>query len=112
MANPKVDALIAKARVAQAIAAEYTQEQVDNMVNDYRQNISMQGMDFEQYLGMMGMDMRMNAETTEPSTGGYGSFGESYENRPEDKKPEAVKNPFEDVHAWLMLSRIWFERFL
>lgn len=31
---------------------------------------------------------------------------------PEDKKPEAVKNPFEDVHAWLMLSRIWFERFL
>ncbi len=32
MANQKVDELIAKARVAQAIAAEYTQEQVDDMV--------------------------------------------------------------------------------
>lgn len=25
---------------------------------------------------------------------------------------ESVPNPFEDVHTWLMLSRIWFERFL
>ena len=32
MANEKVDALVAKARAAQAIAANYTQEQVDDMV--------------------------------------------------------------------------------
>jgi len=24
----------------------------------------------------------------------------------------SAPNPFEDVHSWLMLSRIWFERFL
>ena len=35
---------------------EMIEEQVDNMVNEYRQNIAMQGMDFNQYLGMMGMD--------------------------------------------------------
>lgn len=38
------------------IPAEMVEEQVDNMVNDYRHNVAMQGMDFEQYLGMMGMD--------------------------------------------------------
>ena len=31
---------------------------------------------------------------------------------PADRKPEPVVNLFEDVHTWLMLSRIWFERFL
>ncbi len=32
-------------------------EQVDNVVNDYAQNISSQGIPFDQYLGMMGMDL-------------------------------------------------------
>ena len=32
-------------------------EQVDNVVNDYAQNISSQGIPFDQYLGMMGMDI-------------------------------------------------------
>ena len=38
------------------VPEEMIDEQVDNMVNEYRQNIAMQGMNFEQYLGMMGMD--------------------------------------------------------
>ena len=33
MENKKVDELLARARAAQAIAAEYTQEQVDRMVD-------------------------------------------------------------------------------
>ena len=32
-------------------------EQVENVVNDYAQNISAQGIPFDQYLGMMGMDI-------------------------------------------------------
>ena len=38
------------------VPEEMVEEQLDNMVNDYRQNVAMQGMDFAQYLGMMGMD--------------------------------------------------------
>ncbi len=47
MANEKIDALVAKARAAQAIAADYTQEQVDDMVKvvahkvwDNRENLA------------------------------------------------------------------------
>lgn len=39
------------------------------------------------YAGMMGVDMQTNAaEGAGQSTGGYGQFGEAYENRPEGEK--------------------------
>lgn len=38
-----------------AMPDEMVDEQIDNMIADYRQNLAMQGMQFEQYLSMMGM---------------------------------------------------------
>lgn len=31
---------------------------------------------------------------------------------PEPATPDETGNPFADIHTWLMLSRVWFERFL
>lgn len=46
----------AVANMTVAVPEEMVDEQADKMLNDYRQNVMMQGMDFNQYLSMMGTD--------------------------------------------------------
>ena len=49
------------------LPAEMVEEQIDNMIDDYRRNLAMQGMDFKQYLGMMGMDENSFRNIVRPS---------------------------------------------
>lgn len=46
---------------------EMLQEQLDGMVDEYKQNVVMSGMNFEQYLSMMGMDEQRFRSVLAPS---------------------------------------------
>ena len=52
------------------IPEEMIDDNVDNMIDDYRRNLAMQGMDFHQYLGMMGMDEKSFRAIMRPSAKG------------------------------------------
>lgn len=63
------DALIDKAaeNMTVQIPDAMAEEQLDGIVNEYAQNLAMQGYDFQQYLGMLGMDFNSFRNNMRPA---------------------------------------------
>lgn len=63
------EALLKKAveNMTVEIPAAMIEEQQDLLINDYAQNLAMQGYSLEQYLGMMGMDVNMFRSSARPA---------------------------------------------
>ena len=63
------DALLKKAieNMQTEIPDAMVEEQQDVMMNDYSQNLAMQGYSFDQYLGMMGMDANLFRASSRPT---------------------------------------------